>query len=870
MEEQMPLQRHVQQPDNHRVSFLLPAIVTDGNPHREPFIQISPMPDNTLLAVGQDGVVSVWTPDLKLKKSRCILEEQKQPNRKIKWISDSTLMPQHNKLIIGTCDREIRLYELSNFEPYCQIVGFESMPLHLGYSLRDADECIIYFGDEQGCINIIIVSCMAETLRNWTKYQVVDEIPSITIDHITELKNVKYIRWKVHNDWVTQIRYVQSIESIISSSNDDYSALIIGCVEGTKNLQKRLKDLMESGSMKSKRSMLSGNVPPKRNISDESLFRVKRGVKTFDFSKEANILVTGGLDRVVRIWNPYVPSWPTGSLRGHSSPITYLKIADENTKIYSVSMDCSVMVWDIENHTCLINVIPKASQIRGDIAACYFSHHLRALYIATDYLSVLQLQEAAILHGPPSVSHSEPVTSCLYNQLFQQIISCSEGSVMRTWDLLTGQLLGEVQAAHGHSAITCIALNTVGNRLVSGGKDGSLKLWDYSSNSLTPIRTLMQGSAGSRDGISDVNYTEHVTDQYIVSVSNSGQIRMFPDALIPEHALPQVTWSNNMINEQKENRVCLASSANTVALSNWDGDVFVWSLEAGEPLCHLNLSFGEEVDIEIGYLAINKAVFICSRFDRKKDSAVLITSGPRGSITFWNIVGGGKAFAKFEGSQYKCMVNAMAVSEDGSLLCAADQLSYVYVWEISQYALGTPEEQPPVLLHCWRAHMSDITRVIPVEKHKVIVTSSQDCTVKLWTVQGELLGTFGQNKPWGLNKTESKKEESRVNEQPSGEACGYSQAADEERKGADNIPEVEAYSIPIYDTDIAEELKERISINSKNRIKMLNPKHMELQQATGRLNAYKSLQICDLMSVSATIRKPNPAAELNDPYDLAF
>ncbi|XP_044129473.1 WD repeat-containing protein 64-like isoform X1 [Bufo gargarizans] len=829
------------------------------------------MPDNTVLAVGQDGIVSVWTPDLKLKKSRCILDANKQPNRKIKWISDSTLMPQYNKLIVGTCDREIRLYELSSFEPYCQIVGFETMPLHLGYSLHDADECIIYFGDEQGCINIIIMSHVAETLRNWTKCQVVDEIPSIAIDNISELKNVRYIRWKVHNDWVTQIRYVHSIESIISSSNDDYTALIIGCVEGTKNLQKRLKDLMESGSMRSKRSMLAGNVPPKRDISDESLFRVKRGVKTFDFSKEANILVTGGLDRIVRVWNPYVPGWPTGLLRGHSSPITYLQIGDENTNIYSVSTDCTVMVWDIENHTCLINVIAKASQIRGDIAACYFSHHLRTLFIATDNLSALQLQEIAAPHGPPSVSHNDPVTSCLYNQLNQQIISCSAGSVMKTWDLWTGQLIGQVLATHGHSSVTCMALDPVGNRLVSGGKDGSVKLWDYNSNFLTPTRALIQGSTagGSRGGISDLIYAPHNHNRYIVSVSYDGQIRIFPlDAVTPE-VLPKFTWSINMTNEH-ENKFCLASSSsNMVAVSSCNGEVYVWSLETGEFLCHLNSSNGE-VDNEIGNLAISKAVFLCSRFDRKKDSAVLITSGPRGYITFWNIVGGGKVFARFEGSQYKCMVNAMDVSEDDSLLCAADQLFHVYVWNISQYALGVPEEQPPALLHCWRAHMCDITRVIPVEKHKVIVTSSQDCTVKLWTTQGEFIGTFGQNKPWCLNNTESKKEEPGDSKEPSQDPRGCSQAGEEERTQMNEVPELEASSIAVQDKDIAAELKNRISVMSKHRIKTLNPKQVELQQACGRLNTYKSLQICDLMSVSTTIRKPNPAEELNDPYDLAF
>ncbi|XP_071984286.1 cilia- and flagella-associated protein 337-like isoform X1 [Engystomops pustulosus] len=870
MEEQVSLQHRLQQQDNNRVSFHLPAKVTENSPHREPFIQISPMPDNTLLAVGQDGVVSVWTPDLKLKKTRCILDEHKQPNRKIKWISDSTLMPQYNKLIVGTCDREIRLYELSNFEPYCQIVGFETMPLLLGYSLRDGDECIIYFGDEQGCVNVIIMSHMAETLRNWTKCQVVDEIPSIAIDNITELIHVRYIRWKVHNDWVTQIRYVHSIESIISSSNDDYTALIIGCVEGTKNVQRRLKDLMESGSVKSKRSMLAGNVPPKRNISDESLFRVKRGVKTFDFSKEANILVTGGLDRIVRVWNPYVPSWPTGLLRGHSSPITYLKIGDENTKIYSVSTDCTVMVWDIENHTCLTNVISKASQIRGDIAACYFSHHLRALYIATDYLSSLQLQEPAALHGPPSVSHSEPVTSCLYNQQYQQIISCSEGSVMKTWDLLTGELVSEKQAAHGYSAVTCIALDTGGNRLVTGGKDGSLKLWDYKSDSLALIRTLIQGSAGARGGISDITYVEHSKNQYIISVSYDGKVLIFPDNVVSEDVLPQFTWRSNLVNEE-EIKLCLAScSSNMIALSKCNGEVSVCSLDTGEPLCQLCSFYGEEVDTETGNLVKNKAIFMCSRFERKKDSAVLVTSGPRGHITFWNIVGGGKVFARFEGSQYKCTVNAMAISEDDSLLCAADQLFYIYVWNISQYALGAPEEQPPVLLHFWRAHMSDITRVIPIEKHKVIVSSSQDCTVKLWSIQGEFIGTFGQNKSWCLNKNEPKKEEPSDNEQPSQAACVCSPSVVEEKKQMDKISEVEASSLTIYDKDIADELKDQNHINSKNRIKMMSPNQVELQQACGKMNTYKSLQICDLVSVSAAIRKPNPAAELNDPYDLAF
>ncbi|XP_063281885.1 WD repeat-containing protein 64-like [Pelobates fuscus] len=865
---------HRQQPTK-RVSFHLPATLTE-TPHRDPFIQISPMPDNTLLAVGQDGLISVWTSELKLKKNRFILDEHKQPNKKVKWIADSTLMVQYNKLIIGTCDREIRLYELSNFEPYCQIVGLETLPLHLGYSPRDADECVIYFGDEQGCINIILVAHVAETLRNWTKSQVIDEIPSIDIDNIKDHGHVKYIRWKVHNDWVTQIRYVHSMESIISSSNDDFTALVIGCVEGTKNVQQRLRDLMESSSTSSRRTLLSANIPPKRNLNDESLFKVKRGVKTFDFCKKSNILVTGGLDRIVRIWNPYVPGWPTGLLRGHSSPISFLCIGDESTKIYSVSTDCTVMVWDVEDHTCLINVISKASQIRGEIATCCFSPHLRSLYIATDSLAALQLQENSTQLGVPTLSHNEPVTCCEYNQNLQQVISCCTGSVIKTWDLLTGQLISEVTAAHGSSPITCLALDRSGTRIVTSGKDGSLKQWNCIPNSVNFMQTLAPGrTATSKDECSDLSYAELHGIRYIISIGCDRRISIFPDhqdALITEDEYPQCSLINNMRKENEKGKFCVAFlPPNLVATTSYNGEIMLWNLASGHILNRLIASTCEEPENGTGAddLIINKIAFIHTRTERKEESAVLVASGPQGQITFWNISGGGSIFGRFAGSQYMSVVSDLAISEDGSLLCVADNMNYVYIWEISQYALQEPEVEPPTLLHCWRAHQHNITRVIPVIKHMVVITSSLDFTLKLWSMQGEYMGTFGQTKSWQIKITASSKEQdfdTSIFAQVQSPLPESGANSEESPENQIIPPEMPAHVIFVDDKDIAEELKERNLLNSKSsRVKMSGTK-----QAYGRLNAYKSLEICDLMSVSTTIQKPNPAAELNDPYDLAF
>uniref|UniRef100_A0A8C5P9P0 Uncharacterized protein n=1 Tax=Leptobrachium leishanense TaxID=445787 RepID=A0A8C5P9P0_9ANUR len=792
------------------------------------------MPDNTLLGVGQDGLISVWTTDLKLKKHRFILDDNKQQNRKVKWITDSTLMGQYNKLIIGTCDRELRLYELSNFEPYCQIVGLETLPLHLGYSPRDANECVIYYGDEQGCVNIILISHVADTLRNWTKSQVIEEIPSVNIDNIEEQGLVKYIRWKVHNDWVTQIRYVHSIESIISSSNDDFTALVIGCVEGTKNVQQRLRDIVESGSTSSRRTLMAMNVPPKRNINDESPFKVKRGVKTFDFSKESNLLVTGGLDRIVRIWNPYVPGWPTGLLRGHSSPINFLCIGDENTRIYSVSTDCTVMVWDVDEHTCLINVISKASQIRGEIGACYFSSHLRSLYIATESLATLQLQENSIHHGVSPVSHNEPVTCCQYNHSTQQVISCCKGSIIKTWDLLTGKLISEVTAAHGSSPITCSAMDKSGTRLVTAGKDGSLKQWDCTSDMVSHIKSMTElGSAGSRCEWSDLSYAEMNNIWYVITVGCDRRISVFLDQeveMMAEDQFPQYSLINNMfpfIGQRKENeegKYCIASiPPNFVATSIYNGEIILWNLATGEIISRLTASEREESENETDDLVINKISFILSRNEKIYETAILVASGPQGQITFWNISEGGSVFARFPGSLYRSVVNDMAISEDGSLLCSADGMNHVYIWEISQYALHKPEMEPPTLLHCWRAHQREITRVVLMSKHMLLITSSLDCSVKLWSLHGEHIGTFGQTKPWHIDRLPSWKEhhgDTSLNVQDQSllpESGANPRLTYEMSLRNQNTPlEMAGNSTPVEDKDIEEELKGRNGFNSKS------------------------------------------------------
>lgn len=81
-----------------------------------------------------------------------------------------------------------------------------------------------------------------------------------------------------------------------------------------------------------------------RADADQTVFKIHKGVKTFDLSTVKNVLVTGGMDRVIRLWNPYLPSRPVARLRGHNAPVFLVKIVEEDDRLFSISAEKTVLV----------------------------------------------------------------------------------------------------------------------------------------------------------------------------------------------------------------------------------------------------------------------------------------------------------------------------------------------------------------------------------------------------------------------------------------------------------------------------------------------------------------------------------------------
>ncbi|KAF2200885.1 F-box/WD repeat-containing protein pof1 [Delitschia confertaspora ATCC 74209] len=223
-----------------------------------------------------------------------------------------------------------------------------------------------------------------------------------------------------------------------------------------------------------------------------------------------DLLVSGGCDRDVRVWN-LATGHPQFTLRGHTSTVRCLKMSDANTAI-SGSRDTTLRIWDLKKGLCKHVLIGHQASVRcleihGDIVVsgsydttakiwsisegkCLrtLTGHFSQIYaIAFDGKKIAtgSLDTSVRIWDPNDgkcLSVLQGHTS-LVGQLQMRddilVTGGSDGSV-RVWSLKDYQAIHRL-AAHDNSVTSLQFDNT---RIVSGGSDGRVKVWDLKKGTL--------------------------------------------------------------------------------------------------------------------------------------------------------------------------------------------------------------------------------------------------------------------------------------------------------------------------------------------------------------------------------------------------
>ncbi|KAL9580404.1 MAG: hypothetical protein Q9212_004516 [Teloschistes hypoglaucus] len=200
-----------------------------------------------------------------------------------------------------------------------------------------------------------------------------------------------------------------------------------------------------------------------------------------------DILVSGGCDRDVRVWNMATGDttlrvWDlaagtcTSQLIGHQASVRCLEIHGD--LVVSGSYDTTAKIWSIHSGQCLRTLQGHFSQI---YAIAFDGKRIAtgSLDTSVRIWSPLDGSCQAILQGHTSLVGQLQMRN---NTL---VTGGSDGSV-RVWSLNTYSPIHRL-AAHDNS-VTSLQFDDL--RVVSGGSDGRVKIWDLTTGTL--IRELSQ------------------------------------------------------------------------------------------------------------------------------------------------------------------------------------------------------------------------------------------------------------------------------------------------------------------------------------------------------------------------------------------
>lgn len=244
-------------------------------------------------------------------------------------------------------------------------------------------------------------------------------------------------------------------------------------------------------------------------------------------------------------------------------------------------------------------------------------------------------QHLALLSG-----HSPRVTACMFSPDGNRLLSSGIDGTLRLWDTASGEVLRVICANQGW--LYDCGFSPGGSRLVSAGADGTLKLWDANNGKALRILSGHQGDVRACAFAPDGNS--------LLSAGNDGTLRL---------------WDVNsgeairVISTQREIRVC-AFSADGSKLLSAGNDIRLWDAASGEVLLTITPN-----QLRIWSCALSP------------DGSRILSGNDHGCLQLWDAASG-ELVREFKGHPQQ--VQICAFSPDGSRLLSDGSDGVVQLW----------------------------------------------------------------------------------------------------------------------------------------------------------------------------------------------
>uniref|UniRef100_A0A1A9WMA4 U3 small nucleolar RNA-associated protein 15 homolog n=1 Tax=Glossina brevipalpis TaxID=37001 RepID=A0A1A9WMA4_9MUSC len=192
------------------------------------------------------------------------------------------------------------------------------------------------------------------------------------------------------------------------------------------------------------------------------------------FRQDGRLLVAGDEQGLVKLFDTSSKN-VLRLFKGHKAPVHRVNFTADLLHIASFSDDKTVKLWDITSEKTLHTFTDHNDYVRAGAVNPVSTD----VIVSGGYDGKIQVYDTRTQQATLNVDHGCPVESLLFLPTGGIFLSAG-GTEVRVWDVFAGCRLLAKLSQH-HKTVTCLRLGSNGKRILSGGLDRHIKIYDVAS-----------------------------------------------------------------------------------------------------------------------------------------------------------------------------------------------------------------------------------------------------------------------------------------------------------------------------------------------------------------------------------------------------